>query len=241
MSLIEENEFEFDHEFQKQKKEFDTLMDQLKSEEAIPDEVDKSIKHKERGKRKKRVKMGDEGTDQTHNIEFDLITSINKLYKEMSTKGFFTSLSGLNKTKRAFSSKPKFFKFEKNVNLLTDESTKGQFNSLFPGYWDKFMNREIRLSEKTKRNKIKIFKMLTESMPLYMRSKYRKLVSIICSIFDSLPDCTYRHHEDFEFVNVIENLFFLEEEDSQSDSEASHDMRPDPEFIRMQTDIDILF
>jgi hypothetical protein len=145
------------------------------------------------------------------------------------------------KTKeRQKSLKPNFLKFKDPINVLNDEATLGQLNALFPGYAKKIMNKEIRLSKRTKDKKVALIKMIIKGLPYELVRKYQMLSLVCFSVLDSIDECEYLQHEDLEFASLVEDLFILDLSTSKSADEF-FDSTPDPDIIRMQADIDILF
>jgi len=118
------------------------------------------------------------------------------------------------------------FSFKEPMKLLSDIRFKSEFETLFPGYWNKFVNNEILLTKRSKKYKLQFAELRINQMPNFMRKKYRKLLLIVKFMFTNIVECNNVQQEDHEFNARTDDLFDI-------------DFEPDVENLNILSDLSI--
>jgi len=134
--------------------------------------------------------------------------------------------------------KPRHMKFKDPIDLLTDPEVKAEIETIFPGYWNDIIAKNIFLTKKTKRMKIRTADLYIKCMPRYMKEKYQRLLLIVKAFLAILPETNDERKQDHRFSSMIDDLFYFED-DSDSDSDLSFgSLYPDYDQVQMEPEID---
>jgi len=103
------------------------------------------------------------------------------------------------------------------------------------------MKKEVYLTKRTKIKKLKIIEMFIRNMPQYMKEKYQRLLHIVKSVLTLVPETSTRSKEDLKFADLIEDLFYIEDEYSSEDEIPFYMLPADDTNVELELNIDKLF
>jgi hypothetical protein len=200
-------------------------------------------------------KDDEEKEEKTENVEqeIDSLTPSNNLLEMLSkislsdisdSKSSKMNLNNKNDTieRKIMNAKPSNMKFKDPVLVLTDIEFKAEFETYFPGYWDLIVNKEkIALTARTKKKRIQMAELCIRSMPQYMKEKYQRLLMIVKFVLTTIPETNNKNTEDLRFSDLIEDLFYIEEEYSSEDEIPFQLMEPDSTRVEIQLNIENIF
>ncbi len=126
------------------------------------------------------------------------------------------------------------------LSVLSDEKFLGEFNSLFPGFLNMYMNNEIYLREDKKRRKIEFANYKIAAMPREMQIKYRRLLLIVKFFLKNIQTCKSREHETNEFGDAIDDLFDIDLEPAGENYEEMCDLMIDTGEVIEYPSLDFL-
>lgn len=180
-------------------------------------------------------------SDSTEGLGFDLAAVLDK----MGAAGLFNTIaSGIAEAGQArepikeyIRARSSVYKYEEPMKVLTDPEMRAQFESLLPGYMDKIMNNEIRISSRTKKRIIEFAKGQISKMPEGSKRIYRRLLFLIRVVLNSIEECRFRQNESFDFVACIDQLFMEGEDEEELDTESIADLIPDSGSVRLRLDL----
>jgi hypothetical protein len=133
--------------------------------------------------------------------------------------------------KKQFIADYKPYRYNGTLNLLTDVRFRSEFEVLFPGFWDMFANKELRMSKRNKKHRLEFARLRIDKMPRDMRRNYRKIYLICSFVLDNVADCPHRQNESHDFGTVIDDLFDTDYESDEERVELVNDLIPDHEDL----------
>jgi hypothetical protein len=133
--------------------------------------------------------------------------------------------------KKQFIADYKPYRYNGTLNLLTDVRFRSEFEVLFPGFWDMFANKELRMSKRNKKHRLEFARLRIDKMPREMRRNYRKIYLICSFVLDNVADCPHRQNESHDFGTVIDDLFDTDYESDEERVELVNDLIPDHEDL----------
>jgi hypothetical protein len=133
--------------------------------------------------------------------------------------------------KKQFIADYKPYRYDGTLNLLTDIRFRSEFEVLFPGYWDMFANKEIRMSARNKKHRLEFARLRIDKMPREMRRNYRKLFLICSFVLENVAECPHRQNESHDFGSLIDDLFDADYESDEERIELVNDLIPDHEDL----------
>jgi hypothetical protein len=143
--------------------------------------------------------------------------------------------------RRIMKQSPQKIRFENPIDVLTDVNVRAELETLFPGYLDKLLAKEVFLTSKTKIKRIKMAELCIKTMPKYMKAKYQRLLLICKLVLKMVPEVSDTRREDLRFANVMEDLFLLDEEGSDEDLLPIYTLLPDTDEVEMELDLTKIF
>jgi len=231
------------------KKELETLIEQHeqrikqhqskideKEEETKEPEIDKQIerKSKEKGKPKKidKVEYSKKLNEMLKKFELkpESIVKNNEIIGKSSQSESIES--------KILRRKPSKMKFKDPMQVLYDTNVRAELETLFPGYIDLLMSKQVYLTARTKHKRIKMAEMCIRNMPRYMKEKYQRLLHIVIYIFTLIPETKHSNVEDLKFSNLIEDLFFIDEDYSSEEEIPFPLLFVDPDEVKMEFSFD---
>jgi hypothetical protein len=132
------------------------------------------------------------------------------------------------------------FNFSEPLRVLSDVVVRSEINVLFPGYVDKILDSQIRLSKETKKRIIKFAQLTIQTLPKMLRKKYTKLLYVVKCVLADIEECNFNENETHEFAAVIDMLF-AEAGDTSSSEDEYLDLLPDSIEDKVQFDLTKLF
>jgi predicted RNA-binding protein len=139
--------------------------------------------------------------------------------------------------KEYFVEKGDFFTYEEPMLTLTDVQLRSEVEAIFPGYQDKLLNRDIRLSKKTKARIEDYAKGKISQMQAHTGPRYRKLLLVVQAVLQGVEECNFLQNESLEFAAMIDDLFSQALETTPYDSGNIADLLPDTDIIRLELDL----
>jgi len=207
MHIVEESGRKVTKEFQRLKKQLDTDLEKIKQ----VDQDSETIMEKR--------ETLTEILDRTMKGREELFLVLEDDQRQLSTKKLFVA-----------DYKP--YKYDGTVNLLTDVRFRSEFEVLFPGYWDTFSNKELRMSKRSKKQRLEFARLRIDRMPGDMRRCYRKLYLICSFILENVAECPHRQNESHDFGALIDDLFDTDFESDEERVELVNDLMPDHEDLK---------
>jgi hypothetical protein len=139
--------------------------------------------------------------------------------------------------KKQFVADYKPYKYDKALNLLTDIRFRSEFEVFFPGYWDDFINKNIRMSKRNKKHRLEFARLRIDKMPKEMRRNYRKLYLVCCFVLENVTECEHRQNESHDFGSLIDDLFDADFESDEEQVQLIVDLLPDNENLEDYYDL----
>jgi hypothetical protein len=132
------------------------------------------------------------------------------------------------------------YSFKEPMKLMSDIQFKSEFDTLFPGYWNKFINGEILLTKKSKRLKLQFAELRIDQMPHELRRKYRKLLLIVKFIFANIDECFHVSQEEHIFCSIVDDMFDIDFKPDVSRVEIVNDLEADETTGEIKLDLSFL-
>jgi hypothetical protein len=144
-------------------------------------------------------------------------------------------------SKRIMRQSPRKIRFDNPIEVLTDVNVRAELETLFPGYLDKLLSKEIFLTQKTKTKRIRMAELCIKTMPKYMKAKYQRLLIICKFVLRTIPEVSDTRREDLRFASIMEDLFMLDEESSDEELLPIYTLIPDTDEVEMELDLSKIF
>jgi hypothetical protein len=174
----------------------------------------------------------------------DLVSWLNKsnlsgMLSKMDSRLMELADSGQARSSRIVN-EPVPYSFKEPMKLLSDLRFKSEFETLFPGYWSRFVNNEILMTKKTKKYRIQFAELRINQMPAYMRKKYSKLLLIVKFMLCNIEECDYVGYEDSVFSARLDELFDVEYEAALDPIDVINDLEIDYSEGTLKLNLDFL-
>jgi hypothetical protein len=229
-NIAEESKVKLSPEVEIIKRDIDKAVRKFKH---IPEEAEEKVQHQQIG------------AASEESIPFDLNESLSKIdltkIETVVDQGDLQEVDRNTVAKRIMKQSPKKIRFENPIDVLTDVNVRAELETLFPGYLDKIISKEVFLTSKTKLKRVRMAELCIKTMPKYMKAKYQRLLLICKMILKTIPEVSDARREDLRFASVMEDLFLLDEEGSDEDLLPLYTLLPDTDEVEMELDLTKIF
>nr|UUW20945.1 MAG: protein of unknown function DUF1978 [Sanya bunya-like virus 5] len=177
--------------------------------------------------------------------DFNLEESLRKIdlgkVENFISSDTIESIDRVTVAQRILNQVPKKIRFENPIDVLTDVNTRAELETLFPGYIDKLIGKEVFLTKKTKIKRIRMAELCIKTMPNYMKAKYQRLLMLCKLVLKTIPEVSDTRREDLRFASIFEDLFMLDEEGSDEELLPLYSLLPDTDEVEMELDLTKIF
>jgi hypothetical protein len=186
---------------------------------------------------KEKVEDVEDDQDGSYNTFEDIAAGIDmKSIFDRVAEGLSTE-SETGGLKEYFVEKSDFFTYEEPLLVLTDVQLRSEIEAIFPGYQDRLLNRDVRLSKKTKERIKDYARGKISQMQSHTAPRYKRLLLIIQAILQEVEECNFLQNESFDFAAMIDDLFSQALETVPFDPGNIADLLPDTNIVRLELDL----
>jgi hypothetical protein len=213
--------------------------------EAIRKEITEAVRKLKGLPDEEKTEESAQETKTPEEIPFDLNSSLEKIditqIENIVKHDGFAELDRDTVSQRIMRQSPKKIRFENPIDVLTDVNTRAELETLFPGYLDKLLAKEVFLTSKTKAKRIRMAELCIKTMPKYMKAKYQRLLLICKLVLKTVPEVSDSRREDLRFASKMEDLFLIEEDSSDEELLPIYTLLPDTDEVEMELDLTKIF
>jgi hypothetical protein len=169
---------------------------------------------------------------------FNLIDSLGKVFSKYE-KGSTGLKIKKNTLGQSIEQELNLYKFKKPLQALTEIRFKAEFETLFPGMWEPYVNNELSITRQSMKHRLEFAQIRIDRMPEMMRNKYRKLLLITSMFLSSIPKTRTMNSKSMELGYIIDSIFETDMEDDIEQIRIGVDLNPE-ELISLNYNLSFL-
>jgi hypothetical protein len=149
----------------------------------------------------------EEITNEKLSFEEMLLKNINKIFEKYKSGLNMNLMQDKQKTLFGMESNLALYSFKKPLIAMTDLRYRAEFETIFPGMWDPFINNELCINKNVLFDKLDLARVRISRMPPHMRDKFRKLLLIVSMVLHSIRQNTRMDLKSYELTTMVDDLF----------------------------------